>query len=371
MHVIPALRTGGAEHALFNLVTAKRTNALQQAVVDLSGGGDFTESIRSAGIQVYELGMRNPASLPMALSRLVRLIKWLRPSAIQSWLYYADLLSLWALERSGRRSATRLCWGIRCSRLETNSQRRVLRWTVAACASRSDRADLVVANSFAGRHDHLQLGYTPRAFPVIPNGVDMERFRPDAATRHLTRAELGINEGQMTVIHVARVDPMKDHAALLAVAAALPQIRFLAVGDGTELLNAPPNLTALGKRSGLPALYNAADAALSTSAFGEGFSNVIAEAMASGVSVVATDVGDSRRIVGETGVIVPPRDIAATTAAVRRLTSEPAEQRRLRASAGRARVEQNFSLAGFVAAFDALHLHGVLPEDDPGSERNG
>ncbi len=362
LHVIPALRTGGAEHALVKLVSARRAAPFPQAVVDLSSNGELTGMIRSAGVPVYEFGMRTPASLPIALMKLARLIRELRPAAIQSWLYYADLFALWGLELSGRRDVTRLYWGIRCSYLEPDSQKRILRWSIGASAARSGRPDAVVANSFEGRESHRRLGYAPRAFPVIPNGIDTSRFQPDAAERHRVRAQLGIPEHKLLVIHVARVDPMKDHSQLVAAARALPDTHFLAVGHGTEQLEALPNLTALGRRSDVAALFTAADIAISTSAFGEGFPTVVAEAMASGATAVATDVGDARKIVGEFGVIVPPRDPAAMIDALRRLASEPTEARLARAAAARDRIERHFALDRFVAAFDALHLSGQLPE---------
>jgi glycosyltransferase involved in cell wall biosynthesis len=361
LHVIPGLPTGGAERMLASLVTAQRADAMTPVVVDMIGGGELAAPIRAAGIPVHDLGLKRPLDMPAALLRLTRLIRHVAPTAIQSWLYYADLLSLWALERSGRRGMTRLYWGVRCSDMDQRQYSRALRWTIAACAQRAARPDAVVANSFAGRDVHRRLGYSPRAFPVIPNGVDTGQFRPDPAMRARTRSELDIADNRTLVIHVARVDAMKDHDSLIAVAKALPDISFLAVGAGTEGLAGPPNFRGLGKRSDVSTLYAAADQLISTSAFGEGFSNVIAEAMASGLPVVATDVGDARRIVEGSGEVIPPRRPDAMIAAVARLAAEPVPQRQARSLAGRQRVETNFSLARAVSAFDALHLHGVLP----------
>ena len=194
--------------------------------------------------------------------------------------------------------------------------RRALGWTINACVKRSARPDAVVANSFAGRDVHRALGFAPRAFPVIPNGIDTHRFRPDAFARARIRAQLALPDGKMVVIHVARVDPMKDHVSLTAVATALPDVQFIMAGSGTEQIAAPPNLKALGHRQDIADLHAAADLLLSTSIFGEGFPNAVAEAMACGVPVVATDVGDLRRIVGNTGVIVSPRDVSAMVAAI-------------------------------------------------------
>ena len=363
LHVIGGLGVGGAERMLAALVTAARAAPHRQIVVDLIGGGALAPEIRTAGVEVRELGLAGPLSVPRVIAALARIVREAQPAAIQSWMYYADLLSLWALDRSGRRKATRLYWGVRCSDMDQSRYGAALRWTIRACARRANRPDAVVANSYAGRAFHQRLGYAPRAFPVIPNGVDTARFRPDEAARQRVRAELGLDGGTFVAIHAARVDPMKDHATLAALAALRPGIVFLAAGKGTEALARPGNLRGLGIRADMPALYAAADCVLSTSAFGEGFPNVIAEGMAAGLPAVATDVGDARMIVGETGIIVPPRDAPALAAALDAIAGAASGERAPRAAAARARIEERFSLARCVAAFDALHRDGVLPAE--------
>jgi glycosyltransferase involved in cell wall biosynthesis len=361
LHVIAARGIGGAEHMLSALVTAKRDNPLSQVVVNLMADPELAAVIRASGVPVYELDLRNVVQVPLVLMRLVKLIRTLRPAAIQSWLYYSDLLSLWALKLSGRRIITHLYWGIRCSDMDLSKYRASLRWTVAACAKRSQEPDAVIANSFAGVSAHRHLGYTSPQFAVIPNGIDCGRFKPDTLARARLRTELGIPEADPVVIHVARVDPMKDHASMIAVARALPKVTFIAVGQGTNALAVPSNVIALGARRDVASLYPAADIALSTSMYGEGFPNVVAEAMACGVPVVATDVGDSSRIVADVGLLVPPGDVAAMTAAIHHLLDESRPLRAKREIACRMHIKYNFSLARAVTAFDALYFHGTLP----------
>lgn len=364
LHVIAGLGIGGAERMLAALVAAPRAEPHAQTVVDLLANGALAPEIRAAGAPLHELGLAGPLGVPRAVAALARLIREVRPAAVQTWMYYADLLGLWALERSGRRGATRLYWGVRCSDMDQSRYGLALRWTIRACARRAARADAVIANSFAGREFHRKLGYAPRAFAVIPNGIDTERFRPDPEARRRVRAELGIPGGARVAIHAARVDPMKDHATLIALAAMRPDIVFLAAGKGTDAdLIGPKNIRGLGLRADMPALYAAADMVLSTSAFGEGFSNVLAEGMAAGLPPLATDVGDARIIVGETGAVVPPRDPPALAEALDRLAGA---DRRALGAAARTRIERRFSLARCVAAFDALHRDGMLPADGAG-----
>jgi glycosyltransferase involved in cell wall biosynthesis len=307
--------------------------------------------------------MSGLAQTALATLRLAALIRKTQPTTIQSWLYYADLLSLWALRISGRSSGTPLYWGVRCSDMDQSQYRLSLRWAIRLCAKWSARPNAVVANSCAGRDVHRRLGYSPRAFPVIWNGIDTDRFRPDANIRARVRREFGLSETDIVVIHVARVDPMKDHASLLDVAAALPDIKFIAVGRGTKELSGPRNLIALGHRSDLPMLYPVADCLLSTSAFGEGFPNVIGEAMACALPIVATDTGDSRIIVGDNGIIVPCGDTGAMASAIRTVTAETGSQRQDCGLRGRRRIETCFSIERAVSAFDRLHVDGILPTD--------
>lgn len=357
LHVIPSLVTGGAEHMLASLVTAKRGAPYPQAVVNLMAEGVYSDVIRNAGVPVYELGL-NTLNWPIVIVRLAALIRKLSPAAIQSWLYYGDLITTPALYLSGRRRDTKLYWGVRCSDISQrfNAQSRLM---VAVCVRMSHLPDAVIANSYSGRSDHRRIGYRPPAFAMIPNGIDTAAFRPNDADRARIRAELGIAKDARFVVHVARVNPMKDHATFLQVATALPEFSFAAIGRGTEALQAPSNVLRLGIRQDMPAIYAAADCLISTSLFGEGFSNVIAEAMASGIPVVATDVGDAREIIDDAGLVVPAGSATAMIDALRKLMSESPEQRQNRANVCRERILTRFSLDRAVANFDALYNGGI------------
>jgi glycosyltransferase involved in cell wall biosynthesis len=189
---------------------------------------------------------------------------------------------------------------------------------------------------------------------IIDNGIDSEKFRPDQAERAAVRGELGIAPDVPVVIHVARVDPMKDHQTFIKAMAKVPSVTALTVGSGTDRLSTPPNVKALGTRQDVTRLYAAADIVVSSSAFGEGFSNAIAEGMSAGLLPIVTDVGDARRIVADTGRVVPPADPSALASAIAQDCASPKDlaAKGLRA---RARIVENFSVAKFVDAFTRLY----------------
>jgi len=337
------------------LMLAKRPGAPAARVVSLLPGGATCERLRASGMDVTDLGMTRGRPSVGALIRLARLIRAERPHVIQGWMYHANLMATLALALSGLRRRTRLYWGIRCSDMDPGLYGWSFRLAVRACARLSRVPDAIIANSESGRDHHRRLGYRTRRFDVIDNGIDTARFRPDETGRTRVRAELGVDQARPLLAMVARVDPMKDHACFLDAFRRLSGVGALAIGEGTERLPELPGLYRLGMRSAVPGLLAACDLVVSSSAFGEGFSNTIAEGMACGLPPVATDVGDAARIIGDTGLVVPTRDPAALAAAITTLLNEPPAQRVERGRRARRRIEERFSLSRAVEAFDALH----------------
>lgn len=354
LHVITGLETGGAERMLANLCIAGQQAGRAPLVVSLRPGGSQYERLQAAGVRVMDLGMRPGVPSLGGLLRLRRLIRREKPAMIQSWMYHADLYALLALVLSARVRRTRLYWGVRCSGLDFGQYALSLRVIVRLCSTLSHFTDGVVFNSQAGKLAHRKLGYSMRGAVVIDNGIDTGAFRPEVALRLPAREELGIAPDAFAVGTVARVDVMKDYPTLLDALRQLDGVTCVAVGRGTESLDPTPGLLAQGGRDDVARLLNGFDLLVNASAFGEGFSNAIAEAMATGVPVVATDVGDARRIVGDGGLIIPPRDPAALVEAIARLRDDAALRERC-GRAARERIETHFSLQASVAAFDALH----------------
>lgn len=355
LHVITDLDVGGAETMLVALAQASAEAGVVPVIASLLPGGVLTSVLNEHEIQLVEFDLGDPLKAMFELFRLARLIARLKPAVVQGWMYHGDLAALVATVLSGRRRQTKVAWGIRCSNMDLSRYGIALRYVIRLCALLSGQPDLVIANSQAGMIFHRQLGYRPKQAEIVPNGIDIERFKPDPAARRAIRASLGIAEDAIVLAHPARVDPAKDHPLFLAAMADLPDIHALLIGVGTDKLTPAPNVHLLGRRKDIPALLAAADIVVSSSAFGEGFSNIIAEGMACGLPVVATDVGDAKLIVGAAGRIVPPRDRIALVAAIRALAVMSTEERAALGQAARDRVVTEFSLDRAVARFTSLH----------------
>jgi glycosyltransferase involved in cell wall biosynthesis len=354
LHVISGLGSGGAECFLASLAPRLAAAGIEQHVVSLTGHGVAADRLHAAGIPVSLLDVRGVLKAPLAIRRLSRLIRSFEPDSIQGWMYHGDLFAALARKLAGD-GRSRLHWGIRCSDMNLNDYSRQLRLAVKACAMLSSYPDTVVANSEAGVRVHAAGGYTPRAWRVIANGIDTNEFHADLAQRAAVRAELGLDPHQVVVVNVARVDPMKDHAILVAAMSRARGACALLIGLGTDALNTPPQILGLGRRRDIARLLTAGDIIVSSSAYGEGFSNAVAEGMAAGLVPVMTDVGDARNIVGDTGVIVPPHDAVLLGNAINSIAAMSPDHRRTRGEAARGRIMSEFNIERAVSRYCELY----------------
>ena len=353
LHVITDLDVGGAERMLVNYVTSSANFAQSNAVFSLKGDGAMAEPLRAAGVDVYLGGISGPgagllssiATAPQAIFQLSRLIRRLRPMAVTGWMYHANVAAFEALRLAGARRSTRLVAGIRCSVMQSDRYSFLHRFVVDRCRRISADVDVLAYNSEAGRREHEALGYAPDKATVVWNGIDTARFQPDRAAGEKIRRDLGIEGSRPVLITAARVDPMKDYDTLLDAFQRLDGgADLIVVGKGTEALPALPGLHRLGIRADMPSIYAAGDVLVMSSAFGEGFPNVVGEGMACGLVPVFTDVGDARVIADGIGLPVPARDPAALGNALRGLLARlPSDQPALSAAA-RQRIETRFSL---------------------------
>ena len=364
-HLITSLDVGGAETSLFRLLSALDRDRFSCSAISLIEPGLVGRRIRELGVPVRSLGLRRGAVSPAALLKLTRRLRQDRPDIVMTWLYHADLAGLLA-GRLARVPA--IVWNLRASNMDMSRYHALSGWTLWLCARLSHLPAAVVVNSESGRAYHSQIGYRPREWVLIRNGVDPAQFKPDAAAREEVRVELGLRQEDLLIGLVARLDPTKDHDNFLAAARMVAQqdrsVHFALAGRGAGSDNlrlaagveGPPfsgRVHLLGEREDMPRLTAAFDIACSASR-SEAFPNTVAEAMACEVVCVATDAGDSAKILGETGIGVPPGNPDALSQGLLRAIALKPSERQAWGSAARERVIQHFSLDRFVADYEAF-----------------
>lgn len=360
--LIDRLNCGGSERQFVVLARALHERGHIVTAMVFYAGGAFETELRSAGVRVRPLNKRRRWDLWGFGRQLARAAREEKPHVLYGFTSVANIAA--TVVRPLVPSA-RVIWGVRASNVPLARYGWLPPLINRVAVRLSRRTDLVIANSHAGLAAAVGRGYRPPQMTVIPNGIDTDRFAPDREAGARVRAQWNVRPSDTLVGLVGRLDPMKGHPIFLQVAAMLardrPNVMFACVGDGNaayqrDLLETACRL-GIGSRvrwvphaQDMTAVYNAFDVLCSSSIDGEGFPNVIGEAMACETPCVVTDVGDSARVLNREGLIVrsvQPELLASTIATVLDL---PPSQRAGLAAEGRRRIMSEFSVARLVDA---------------------
>ncbi len=377
--VITGLYVGGAETFLSELLKLKPAD-IEVRVYSLIDGGPIRERIEALGIEVTELHMQPGRPSLTSLFSLVRMLRAYGPDVVHTLLYHADLMGGLAARLAG---VPRVVWHLHNSDLSPDRVRLMTRAVVRVCALLSRFVpDVIISCSEAALREHVIRGYTAKRFRVVPNGVDTERFSPDPGARGAVREEFGLADDVPVIGLFARLDPQKDHEGFFSAVREFfdrgGDAQFLLAGrnvtddhwklaEWRDATPRPDRVAMLGERDDVPRLMSGIDIVTSTS-LGEAFPMVLIEAMACGIPVAATDVGDSALIVSETGEIAPPGDAVAMADAWLRLISQGADARRELGTKARARVLANYRIEEVAATIWAIYRN-TAPRLRPGVER--
>lgn len=371
VHIISGLGQGGAETVLHRLVTAP-SGTMRHTVISLGDAGVFGDRLEQAGVPVHTLRMKASAAAGVVAPwRLYKLLRSLSPDVVQTWMYHADLLG-GLVSRAARIPA--LAWGIRNSGADLDKGSRSAGAVAWLCARLSHWIPgVIVACADEAARRHRDWGYDADRMLVIPNGYDLAAWGPDPEARAAMRAEWGLFDDTPVIGSVARWNPLKDHANLIHAFSLVlrhrPDVRCVLVGEGMDPSNTElrgllqrhgveKQVLLLGRRNDVPQILSGLDLYVLSSR-AEGFPNVVAEAMATGVPCVVTDVGDAARIVGDAGWVVPPLNAPALAGAVESAvslldTDAGRAELAARAHMGRSSVEERFGLEVMVKRYEMV-----------------
>ena len=363
---------------LYKLLAETDRTRFEPVVVSLMDSGALRERIEALGVAVHTVGMKPELPTPLDFWRLIRLTRRLRPDLIVGWMYHSCLAVQLASIFSSRRA--RVLWSIHYSSSSLTDEKWLTALVIKACAFLSRLPSKIIFVSRDGQSKHKPLGFSTENSCVIPNGIDTKTFIPSLEARASLRSELGLADDALIIGMVSRYHPMKDHANFLRAAALLlkthPETHFLLVGRAVDDANQElrrliqelklgHRTHLLGERHDVPRLAAALDV-FSLSSYCESFPNVIGEAMACAVPCVVTDVGDAAWIVGDTGRVVPPRDLNALAEAWAEMLNLGMDGRAALGRAALSRVGEYFPVKAVVQHYETLY-EAVLTERAPAS----
>jgi glycosyltransferase involved in cell wall biosynthesis len=367
VYLTGSLAVGGAETQLVNLANGLSGAEFNASVVVFYPNGELEAQLDPCRVPVFSAQKSNRWDIGAFILRLYRLLRRLQPDVLHSYLGPSNVF---AAILSRLLPSTSLIWSIRASDMDLNYYDWSWRVTFAAERIMSNLPNEIVANSQAGRTHVVRHGFPAHRVSVIANGIDTEKFFPAPQLGKSLREMWIGTDDQYLVGLPARLDPMKDHTTFIRSAAQLRsrglKVRFVCIGEGEERYRSRLEAEAaqlglggaliwVGRRSDMLNVYNAVDLVALSSAFGEGFPNVIGEAMSCGISCVVTDVGDAADVVGDTGAIVQRRSPEALANALHTQLLKSPEQRAALGDQARKRIENEFTIEKMIAQTTSLY----------------
>lgn len=380
LHVTTGLNVGGAEIMLMRFLGHLSSDSYKTSVISLMKPGPIGPLIEEKGISVVSMGMEPGKLFPAKLGSLRAAIRTGAPDLFHGWMYHGNLVASLASMTSGR--AIPVIWSIHHSLHDIDNEK-PLTARVIRTLSRMSRHTFAISycSRIAADH-HERYGFDQRRRVVIPNGVDTAEFKPDENARARLRALIGVPENRLIVGNFARFHPMKDQARLVDCVAELlargldVQALFIGEGHQNSLLakraaerGLSDRVSILGVRNDIRELAPGLDAFAMTSSWGESFSLAAAEAMASGVPAIVTDIGDCAWVVGDSDLVARPNDTQSIAAALERLLRLPRAERRDFGMRARARIEEHFSMREYVRRHAELYANAI--EQAAGAKKSG
>jgi len=384
LFVVGGLIIGGTERHLSSVARALIRLGWRVSIYSLAGDGPLRAEMEAGGVTVVLPPIDRSAIADVLILRVLRfayagfhLIYTMlrtRPQIVHFFLPAAYVVGAIAAALAG--AQTRIM-----SRRSLNTYQQVfpaIRW---AEMKLHRRMDAVLGNSEAVMRQLREEGIQDHKLGLIYSGIELSTSQPIGRTE--LRASLGIEESALVYIIVANLIPYKGHIDLIEAfgiaANEIGQPWYLLIvgrddGVGPEIrakarqLKIDDRVSLVGPRPDVSSLLMLSDVGLLCS-HEEGFSNVILEAMAARLPMIVTNVGGNAEAVlhGETGLVVPPRDPQALATSIVCLARN-SQLRQRYGSAGRKRVESQFSLKTCVDKYEALYrglLRGKIPRDIP------
>ncbi|MCB0347896.1 MAG: FkbM family methyltransferase, partial [Bdellovibrionales bacterium] len=367
LHMTAGLDTGGTEMMICKVTSLMDKERFANSVLCFKPPGNLSAKLSEKDINFFSLNIKHPVQFFTKLFRFRRLLKEINPDVIQGWLVHGNMAALAAKLLLPK---VEVYWNIRHTLVGIEKEKLHTRFLIFASKSLSRFSKKIVYNSHTSKLQHFDYGYRKSPGLLIPNGFDTETFRPNTAARQKILDELCLPSDTNLIGIIARYHPVKGHHVFLEAAKLLLdkgcKAHFVLVGSNISLKNPKiskimsesphlSNFSFMGERTDIPDIIAALDIATLSSSWGEAFPNVLGEAMSSGVICVATDVGDCHRIVGDSGIVVPPDQPAKLAEAWKHVLDLPKTQKDLLKENSRKRVLDLFSIESVIKSYEDLY----------------
>jgi glycosyltransferase involved in cell wall biosynthesis len=349
-------------YQLTSLVSRIDRELIQMQVINFAPGDRQAAVMRQLRIPVHEIELSRRRFSFSAIRQLRQHAAQFAPDIIHAWGHTAQLATGWL----SRKAST--LWSMPATPPDTThfiDRHKLRRITKQAAA-----VTHVIYPSQSVAAQYRRLGFPEHNATVIANGVDVERFRPDAKLGQQLRAQLKLEANAFVIgMHAPFTSEFDFQSFIRATAEIIkyhPEVYVLIAGKGAQRGNAgvmamlgggtlATRTTLLGEWSDVCALFNACDVVCS-SALHDGGAHMLAAAMLCGVPVVGTGKGLQGEVLSKFGVVIEPGSPNGMTRGITKIIEMPPERRVHLCEAARNHVMANHSLQGAVQQYLGLYL---------------
>ena len=311
--ITSSLALGGAEKALFNLCNTQLKHQIY--IINLSSEQFFSRKLNEIGIEVYNCKLSNIFNFMKEFIKIIYLIYKINPKNIQTWMYHADFLSI---PLKIFFPFKKFYWGLRNGSMKLNKKTVFIVNILSIFSYFVPHKIISCANSTTSMH--ISKGYCKKKMLTINNGIDTNIYFKNTKLRDDFRKKFFLKDNDLIICMVARWHPQKDHRTVFDSIKRLKKLlnlNFYLVLAGTgidksnnelifelEKRKIIDNVMLMGEVDDIVTIYNAADINILCSTEGEGFPNVLAEAMSCGTPCISTNSGDAAKIIDKYGWLI-------------------------------------------------------------------
>ena len=328
LFVTTSLNVGGAERILYNNIMGMLAKNNQCVVISLYGNGYWGDELVKVGVPIFSLNLGSKKSILNGCLATLSMLTKERFDVVQGWMYHGNLTAT-VLKFLFNKSAV-LTWSIRQTLYQVSSEKPHTRLVIFLCAKLSKAADSIIYNSELSLAQHSEYGFDARYATYLPNSYKVHSIKRSKKKVKFIRNRFGVKKYDLLIGHVARFHPMKGHQTFIDAAKIVletkPNARFMLIGRGLELVkdrllstisaDHHSSIEFIDETNDVYDYMQSFDIFCVTSLWGEGFPNVLAEAMLLELPCITTDVGDARKLLNDSKYTIPVNAPKALSAAI-------------------------------------------------------
>lgn len=366
VHFALGVGDGGAERMLFNILKYSKNKNIEHSVLTLGKGNFYYKQISELNVPIIEL--KNEKSLYKNIKRAIALLK--KKDVLCCWMYHCNFLGYFLKKIF---SIKKIYWNIRHSSINPKYDKRKTIFINKLCSYFSGNVDLIMYNGKKAKEVHENYGYNTNKSYVVQNGVDINKYACILNAKEKFSKNIGHDLGdKIIILSVARYHKIKDIPNFLKafsyIHKMIPNTVAVMCGKGEteenvdliklinqEKIELNKDVFLLGEQKDLAVIYSAADLFILHSA-AEAFPNTLIEAMSCETLCLATDVGESKKILGSNEFIAKicnAKELANIAVAMLNLNDEKKFEYK---KENRKRVVEFFSIEEVVKTYESLYL---------------